>query len=96
MTHIFKSPKFYKELRMQYGPDKAISDSEENSEAASVRRGSRPQAPSSNPQAPSELSSKLQASSPKQEASSSEGSSEDLRSSKPEVTSSMIREPRNI
>ena len=31
---------------MQYGPDKAISDSEENSEAASVRRGSRPQATS--------------------------------------------------
>ena len=31
---------------MQYGPDKAISNSEENSEAASVRRGSRPQAPS--------------------------------------------------
>ena len=46
MTHIFKSPKFYKELRMQYGPDKAISDSEENSKAASVRPGSRPQAPS--------------------------------------------------
>jgi len=44
MTHIFKSPKFYKELRMQYGPDKAISNSEENSEAASVRCGSRPQA----------------------------------------------------
>jgi len=46
MTHVFRSPKFHKELRMQYGPDKAISDSEENSEAASVRRGSRPQAPS--------------------------------------------------
>ena len=44
-----------KELRMQYGPDKAISNSEENSEAASVRRGSRPQA----------TSTKLQASSPK-------------------------------
>jgi len=46
MTHTFKSPKFHKELRMQYGPDKAISSSEENSEAASVRCGSRPQAPS--------------------------------------------------
>ena len=47
MTHIFRSPKYYKELRMQYGPQKAISDSKENSEAASVRPGSRPQAPSS-------------------------------------------------
>ena len=91
MTHIFKHPKFYKELRMQYGPDKAISNSEENSEAASVRRGSRPK-----PQAPSDSSSKQQASSPKQQASSSEGSSEDLRSSKPQASSSMIREPRNI
>jgi len=36
MTHVFRSPKYQKELRMQYGPDKAISDSEENSEAASV------------------------------------------------------------
>ena len=41
-------------------------------------------------------SSKPQASSPKHKASSSEGSSEDLRSSKPQATSSMIREPRNI
>ena len=51
MTHTFKSPKFHKELRMQYGPDKAISNSEENSEAASVRRGSRPQASSVKSQA---------------------------------------------
>ena len=88
MTHIFRSPKFYKELRMQYGPDKAISNSEENSEAASVRCGSRPkpQAPSSKRQAPSESNSKLQASSPKQQAPSS----------KPRPESSMIREPRNI
>ena len=64
---------------MQYGPDKAISNSEENSEAASVRRGSRPQAPS-------ESNSKLQASSPKHKASSL----------KPQASSSMIREPRNI
>ena len=77
--HVFRHPKFYKELRMQYGPDKAISYSEENSEAASVRRGSRPQAPS-------ESNSELQASSPKQQASSF----------KPQATSSMIREPRNI
>jgi hypothetical protein len=47
MTHVFKSPKFHKELRMQYGPHKAISDSEENSKAASVRPGSRLQASSS-------------------------------------------------
>ena len=79
--HVFRHPKYYKELRMQYGPDKAISDSEENSEAASVRRGSRPK-----PQAPSFESSKLQASSPKQQASSF----------KPQAASSMIREPRNI
>jgi len=51
MTHVFRSPKFHKELRMQYGPHKAISDSKENSEAASVRRGSRPQTPSSKLQA---------------------------------------------
>ena len=51
--HVFRHPKFYKELRMQYGPHKAISDSKENSEAASGRPGSRPQAPSSKPQAPS-------------------------------------------
>ena len=84
--HVFRHPKFYKELRMQYGPHKAISDSKENSEAASVRPGSRPQAPSSKPQAPSDSSSKLQASSPKQQASSF----------KPQASSSMIREPRNI
>ena len=47
--HVFRHPKYYKELRMQYGPHKAISDSEENSKAASVRPGSRPQAPSSKP-----------------------------------------------
>ena len=37
---------------MQYGPHKAISDSKENSEAASVRPGSRPQAASAKLQAP--------------------------------------------
>ena len=52
-------------------------------------------AASSKPQAPSDSSFKRQASSPKQQASSSEGSSEDLRSSKPQAASSMIREPRN-
>ena len=76
MTHIFKSPKFYKELRMQYGPDKAISNSEENSEAASVRRGSRPkhQAASLKPQATETQASsgKHQAPSCKPQASSRE------------------------
>ena len=52
MTFTFRSPKYYKELRMQYGPQKAISDSSMNSEAASVRPGSRPQAASSKLQAP--------------------------------------------
>ena len=59
-----------KELRMQYGPDKAISNSEENSEAASVRCGSRPQAPSVKPQALKAPSNKLQAQSDKLQASS--------------------------
>jgi len=79
MTHVFRSPKFHKdqrkELRMQYGPDKAISNSEENSEAASVRRGSRPQASSVESQASSSIepqasSSKLQAPSTLVQASS--------------------------
>jgi len=61
MTHVFRSPKFHKELRMQYGPHKAISDSKENSEAASVRPGSRPQAASLKRQASQASSSKLQA-----------------------------------
>ena len=68
----FKHPKYYKELRMQYGPHKAISDSAENSKAASVRPGSRPkrQASSSKQQA---SSVKLQASSlDKPQATSSE------------------------
>ena len=86
MTFTFRHPKYYKELRMQYGPQQAISDSKENSEAASVRPGSRPQASSSKPQAPSESNSELQASSPKQQASST----------KPQASSSLIREPRNI
>ena len=74
---MFHHPNYYKKLRMQYGPQKAISDSKENSEAASVRPGSRPQAPSvklsnqpseassSRPQAPS---NKPQASSHKPQA----------------------------
>ena len=34
MTHTFKSPKFHKELRMQYGPDKAISKQQEISSSS--------------------------------------------------------------
>ena len=105
MTHIFKSPKFYKELRMQYGPDKAISNSEENSEAASVRRGSRPQAPSFK-QAIQETvpwNEVLEASSSKPQAPSDSSSKlqasspkQQASSFKPQASSSMIRDPRNI
>ena len=87
MTFTFRHPKFYKELRMQYGPHKAIGDSEEKSEVRVARGpGLKHQATSSKRQAPSDSSSKRQASSPKQQASSS----------KPQATSSLIREPRNI
>jgi hypothetical protein len=76
MMFEFKHPKYYKELRMQYGPHKAISDSAENSKAASVRPGSRPkrQASSAKQQATSESkpepSSGSEASSSKHQASS--------------------------
>ena len=66
----FKHPNYYKKLRMQYGPQPAISDSKENSEAASVRPGSRPQAPSLKHQALKAASSKPQAQSSKPQASS--------------------------
>ena len=91
-----------KELRMQYGPDKAISKQQE---ICSSSRAPRVQASSSKPQAgysrnsstvwyrrsfklqaPSDASSKQQASSPKQQASSF----------KPQASSFVIREPRNI
>ena len=72
----FKHPNYYKKLRMQYGPHKAISYSQENSEAASVRRGSRPkhQAASLKPQATETQASsgKHQAPSCKPQASSRE------------------------
>ena len=67
---MFHHPNYYKKLRMQYGPHKAISDSKENSEAASVRPGSRPQAASLKHQAPQASSSKLQAQNNKPQASS--------------------------
>jgi len=59
-------------------------------------RAERRKLQASSPKPQADESSKLQASSPKQQASSSEGSSEDLRSFKPQASSSMIREPRNI
>jgi len=72
---MYYHPNYYKKLRMQYGPHKAISDSKENSEAASVRPGPRPQAPSLKHQAveassnkPQALKRKLQASSRKRQA----------------------------
>ena len=68
--HVFRHPKYYKELRMQYGPHKAISDSKENSEAASVRPGSRPQSASLKHQALKASSNKPQAQSSKPQASS--------------------------
>jgi len=57
--HVFKHPKYYKELRERNKSDQAISD-EASTEATSVRPGPgpKPQAPSTKPQAPS---SKLQA-----------------------------------
>jgi len=81
MTHVFRSPKFHKdqrkELRMQYGAQKVISNSSENSKAASVHPGLRPkhQASSVEPQATSSTesqasSSKLQAPSTLEQVSS--------------------------
>ena len=59
--HVFKHPKYYKELRERNKSDQAISD-EASTEATSVRPGpgqtNKQQASSSKPQAPS---SKLQA-----------------------------------
>jgi len=54
--HVFKHPKYYKELRERNKSDQAISD-EASTEATSVRpapgQSTKPQAPSSKPQAPS-------------------------------------------
>ena len=85
--HVFKHPKYYKELRKRNKEearaqlkvpssnlDQAISD-EASTEATSVRPG-----PGHKPQPPSESSIKPQASSPKQQASSS----------KPQASSSKI------
>jgi len=52
--HVFRHPKYYKELRERNKSDQAISD-EASTEATSVRpdpgQTSKPQAPSSKPQA---------------------------------------------
>ena len=53
--HVFKHPKYYKELRERNKSDQAISD-EASTEATSVRPGPgqtiKPQAPSAKQQAP--------------------------------------------
>jgi hypothetical protein len=72
MTHEFKHPKYYTELRKRNKTDQAISKPDTREVVDSVRPGPghKPQAPSSKPQAPSSLNNKPQASSPKQQASS--------------------------
>jgi len=79
MTHIFKHPNYYKELRKRNKSDQVISNAEAT--AASERapgQGLKPQASSSKPQAPSDkhqalkLSNQPQASSAKRQASQPE------------------------
>ena len=79
MTHIFKHPNYYKELRKRNKSDQVISNAEAT--AASERapgQGLKPQAPSSKPQATSDkpqalkLSNQPQASSAKRQASQPE------------------------
>jgi ribosomal protein S17 len=55
MTHIFKHPKYYKELRKRNKTDQAISKSKTVDVGDSVRPGPghKPQAASSKPQASS-------------------------------------------
>ena len=96
MTFTFRHPKYYKELRMQYGPQPANCDSEEKSEDR-VARGPGLKLPGPRPisnankglihrrQAPSSESNKPQASSPKQKGSSF----------KPQASSAKIPEPGN-
>ena len=80
MTHEFKHPKYYTELRkLRNKSDQAISYGTASTDDAGVRPDPGPK-----PQAPSESSNKPQASSPKQQASSS----------KPQASSSKILEPR--
>ena len=88
MTHIFRSPKYQKELRKRNKSDQAISNDTgiPTVKPRAPDPGPKLQATSTKRQAPSESNSEQQASSPKQQASSS----------KPQASSSMIREPRNI
>ena len=55
MTHVFKHPKYYKELRTRNKSDQAISNNDGLAQPVSVRPdpGHKPQASSSKPQAPS-------------------------------------------
>ena len=73
MTHEFKSPKYYKELRTRKGSRKnlaaattptSVLDPSFKHQATSLKRQAS-EAPSSKPQAPND---KLQASSPKRQA----------------------------
>ena len=75
---------------------RSLAESCFTSDGESISMAARAPGPSFKPQAPSFASIKPQASSPKLQASSSEGSSEDLRSCKPQASSSLIREPRYI
>ena len=87
--HVFKHPKYYKELRkLRNKSDQVISCGirRRPSSGRAPDPGPKLQASSTKLQAPSDESFKRQASSPKQQASSS----------KPQASSSMIREPRNI
>ena len=71
MTHVFKHPKYYKELRSRNKTGQAISD-EASTEATSVRpgQGLKQQAASDKPQAASDKPTEPQASSGKLQASS--------------------------
>ena len=93
---VFRSPKYYAELRkfrkeqelrkLRNNSDQAISD-EASTEATSVRPGPglKLQATSNKPQAPSSLNNEPQASSPKQNGSSFT----------PDASSAKIPEPGN-
>ena len=136
MTHVFKHPKYWREMRklqassfkhqapsskrqapsaneldrdpaLGYNginktkPPLKVSSIRAVSKAGSFRAVSRQSRDvslhKSSPGAVNLPSCEFSTTSPSTgEASSSEGSSEDLRSFKPQATSSMIREPRNI
>ena len=70
MTHEFKHPKYYTELRKRNKSDQAISYGTASTDDAGVRPGPglKPQASSVKPQAPEETSHKPQAPSSKRQA----------------------------